>query len=307
MSVVTGSLARTGRLATAHGLCHAPPMTDPLRPDPTAALAAWADRVRLNREQVERRRKAMPPRDDYYAPIAAMFRADPHREGDSTLDALRALVRPGDTVLDIGAGGGRYALPLALHCREVIAVEPSEGMREVLAELMAEHGIDNVHVVDSRWPADDPPRADVALISHVGYDIEDFGPFLDAMEAAAGRLCIAVMLSKPPPSRANPFWEAVHGEPREALPALPEFLALQLARGRLCELSFAEYDAIGYGEEEGVLRFLRQQLWIAEGSPEEAKLRAILPDYVDVKDDQVAFRQDPGKLGIVRWDPAGSA
>ena len=284
-------------------MCHAAPVSDPLRPDPAAALAAWGDRVRRNREQVERRRKAMPPRDDYYAPIAAMFRADPHREGDATVEALRALVRPDETVLDIGAGGGRYALPLALHAREVIAVEPSEAMREVLAEGMAEHGIDNVCVVDSRWPAGEPPHADVALISHVGYDIEDFGPFLDAMEAAAGRLCIAVMLSKPPPSRANPFWEAVHGEPRDPLPALPEFLALQLARGRLCEVSFAEYDAIGYGDEEGVLRFLRQQLWVAEGTPEEAKLRAILPDHVEYEGDDVRFRQDPGKLGIVRWEP----
>ena len=284
-------------------MCHAAPVSDPLRPDPADALAAWGDRVRRNREQVERRRKAIPPRDDYYAPIAAMFRADPHREGDATVEALRALVRPDETVLDIGAGGGRYALPLALHAREVVAVEPSEAMREVLAEGMGEHGIDNVRVVDSRWPAGEPPHADVALISHVGYDIEDFGPFLDAMEAAASRLCIAVMLSKPPPSRANPFWEAVHGEPRDPLPALPEFLALQLARGRLCEVSFAEYDAIGYGDEEGVLRFLRQQLWIAEGTPEEAKLRAILPEHVDYEGENVRFRQDPGKLGIVRWAP----
>jgi len=282
-------------------------MSDPLRPDATEALAAWSDRVRLNREQVERRRTAMPPRDDYYAPIAAMFRADPHREGDATVEALRALVRPGDTVVDIGAGGGRYALPLALHCREVIAVEPSEGMREVLTESMAEHGIENVRVIDARWPSDVPVQADVALISHVGYDIEDVGPFLDAMEGAASRLCIAVLLSEPPPSRANPFWEAVHGEPRVPLPALPEFIALQLARGRLCEVTFAEYGAIGYGDEEGMMRFLRQQLWIPEGGPEEAKLRAILPDYVDVEDGQVAFRQDPGKLGIVRWEPpAGS-
>lgn len=285
-------------------MCHAAPMSSPLRPDPTEALAAWSERVRLNREQVERRRKAMPPRDDFYAPIAAMFRADPHREGDATVEALRALVRPEDTVVDIGAGGGRYALPLALHCREVIAVEPSEGMREVLTETMAEHGIENVRVVDARWPSDVPLQADVALISHVGYDIEDFGPFLDAMEGAASRLCIAVMLSEPPPSRSNPFWEAVHGEPRVPLPALPEFLTLQLARGRLCEVTFAEYAAIGYGDQEGMMGFLRQQLWIPEGGPEEAKLRAILPDHVDTREDgQVAFRQDPGKLGIVRWEP----
>ena len=284
-------------------MCNSAPVSDPLRPDPTDALSAWADRVRRNREQVERRRLVLPERDDYYAPIAAWFRADPRREGDATLDALRDLVMPGDTVLDIGAGGGRYALPLALHAREVIAVEPSEGMRSVLTEGMEEHGIDNVRVVDTRWPAAEPLRADVALISHVGYDIEDVGPFLDAMEDAAGRLCVAALLSRPPPSRADPFWEAVHSEPRDPLPALPEFLALQLARGRLCEVSFVEYGGIAYDTEDDILRFLRQQLWIAEGSPQDEQLRKMIPDHIHPEDGRVEFNWDPGALGIVSWKP----
>ncbi len=287
-------------------MCHAAPMSDPLRPDPTAALAAWADRVRRNREQVERRRLVLPERGDFYAPIASWFRADPRREGDATLDALRALVRPDDTVLDIGAGGGRYSLPLALHAREVIAVEPSEGMREVLTEGMAEHGIDNIRVVDATWPCEEALHAAVALISHVGYDIEDFGPFLDAMDKAAGRLCIAALLSRPPPSRADPFWEAVHGEPRDPLPALPEFLALQLARGRLCEVSFVEYGGIAYDTEDDILRFLRQQLWVAEGSPEDERIRYILPDYIHDEDGRVEFNWDPGVLGVVSWSPPGA-
>ena len=278
-------------------------MTDPLRPDPTDALAAWAGRVRRNREQVERRRLVLPERGDFYSPIAAWFRADPRREGDATLDALRTLVTPDDTILDIGAGGGRYALPLALHAREVIAVEPSEAMRSVLAEGMAGHGIDNIRVVESTWPCDEPLRADAALISHVGYDIEDFGPFLDAMEEAAGRLCVAVLLSRPPPSRADPFWEAVYGEPRDPLPALPEFLALQLARGRLCEVSFVEYGGIAYDTEDDMLRFLRQQLWIAEDSPQDERLREMLPEHVHAEGGRVEFNWDPGALGIVSWKP----
>lgn len=213
--------------------------TGPMR-DATEALADWAARVRRNREQAERCRRAGPEGGDFYAPVASWFRADPRREGDAVLDALRALVRADETVLDVGAGGGRYALPLALHARETIAVEPSEGMRAVLREGMAAHGVANVRVVAERWPCADPPAADVALIAHVGYDVEAIGPFLDAMEAAASRLCVAVLFSRPPPSRADPFWEAIHGEPREPLPALPEFLALQRARGRRCETRSVE-------------------------------------------------------------------
>src|SRR6266851_10178451 len=125
-------------------------MHDALRPTREAALAAWAARVRANREQVELVREAAPA--DFYAPVAGMFRSDPRRRDEPTLEALRARVRPTDTVLDIGAGGGRLALPLALETRQVIAIDPSEGMLRVLREGMAEHHIGNIEVIKGRWP-----------------------------------------------------------------------------------------------------------------------------------------------------------
>src|SRR5205823_7133549 len=121
------------------------------------------------------------------------FRDDPRRTNGPALEVLRGLVRPDETWLDIGAGGGRYALPLALLAREVIALDPSEGMLGVLEQGMAEHGLANVRIVRARWPTAEPPRADVAFIAHVGYDIAEIGPFLDGMEAAAERLCVAML------------------------------------------------------------------------------------------------------------------
>ena len=274
--------------------------------DAAEALADWAMRVRRNREQAERHRRAAPDGGDFYAPIASWFRADPRREGDAVLEALRGLVRPDETALDIGAGGGRYALPLALHAREVIAVEPSEGMRAVLREGMETHGIANVRVLAEAWPCAEPPAADVALIAHVGYDVEAIGPFLEAMEAAAARRCVAVLFSRPPPSRADPFWEAIHGEPREPLPALPQFLALQRARGRRCETAYVDAGAPGWDSAEDALRFLRQQLWVAPDGPEEARLRELLSRHARIDaDGRVVFRRDVGALGVVSWEPRG--
>src|SRR5262245_65745630 len=117
-------------------------MADVLRPDAETALEAWRQRVSANREQAERLREGSPPRD-FYAAVASDFRANPRRTDEPALEHLRALVQPGETWLDIGAGGGRYALPLALLAKSVIAVEPSEGMRGVLQTGMAEHGISN--------------------------------------------------------------------------------------------------------------------------------------------------------------------
>src|SRR5215510_15797863 len=121
-------------------------MSDVLRPEAAAALEAWRRRVSANREQAERLREGTPPRD-FYAAVASDFRADPRRTDEPALDLLRSLVVPGETWLDIGAGGGRYALPLALLAGEVVAVDPSEGMWRVLSEGVREHSIANIRIV----------------------------------------------------------------------------------------------------------------------------------------------------------------
>jgi SAM-dependent methyltransferase len=275
-------------------------VTDALRPTADDALRAWAQRVRANREQVDQFREASPA--DFYAPVAGMFRDNPRRQDEPSLDALRALVRPNETVLDIGAGGGRYALPLALGTREVIAMDPSEGMLRVLREGMAEHGIDNVRAVAGRWPGDaDGLVADVALISHIGYDVEDIGPFLQAMEAAARRLCVAVLLEQPPPTEADRLWPLIHGVDRAALPSLPEFLTLLLARGRLFEVRLVERARQTYGQPEQLLTWLRQQLWTRPGSPKDLELQRVVHERLEQRDGRYALPWDPVRIGIVTW------
>ena len=267
-------------------MCDAAPVTDPLRPDPTDALAAWADRVRRNREQVERRRLVLPERDDYYAPIAAWFRADPRREGDATLDALRQPRR-----------SRRHP---ARHRRRGRALRPpprpphprGHRHRALRGHALGPHrghgrawGRQRPRRRYKRWPADEPFSADVALISHVGYDIEDFGPFLDAMEEAAGRLCIAVLLSRPPPSRADPFWEAVStASPATRCRRCPSFSPCSSPAGASARCRSSSTAVSPTTRRTTCSAFLRQQLWIAEGSPQDEQLRAMLPDHIHDED-----------------------
>ncbi|MBV9170401.1 MAG: class I SAM-dependent methyltransferase, partial [Chloroflexi bacterium] len=222
--------------------------------------------------------------------------------GEPTLEALLSLVRPDDTVLDIGAGGGRYALPLSLACREVIAVDPSEGMLRVLQESIDEHAVSNVRVVHGRWPVPGL-SGDVALIAHLGYDVENIGPFLDAMEAAANRLCVAVLLEQPPPREADLLWPVVHGVSRAPLPALPEFLALLLARGRLFEVRLVDRTPQTYDTPDGALVWLRGQLWTAPGSAKDLLLQRLLSERVQQKDGRYALSWEPVHVGIVTWQP----
>lgn len=266
------------------------------------ALAAWRAAVRANRDQAERMREAREG-PDFYAPVAGVFKADPRRTGEDALDHLRALAQPGETWLDIGAGGGRYALPLALIVKEVIALDPSDAMLRVLAGAMTEYAISNVRPFPARWPLADPPTADVCLIAHVGYDIEDLRPFLDAMEGAAGRLCVAVLLSQTPAAPAYQFWPAIHGEARAPLPALPEFLALLLARGRLFDVRLSERPPVTYPAADVALNFLRQQLFLAVGSEKDRVLVRLLEGRFLGPGGEVRLSDQPGSVGVVSWRP----
>jgi CTP:molybdopterin cytidylyltransferase MocA/SAM-dependent methyltransferase len=283
------------------------------RADHVALLeAAWAARVRASAEQVDRFRE-VPDGADFYAPVTGLFRADPRRTDEPVLEALLRLVEPGETWIDIGAGAGRYALPIALALARsggrVIALDASPGMLDALLELQSQHGVADVEVVETRWP---PPAhelarfaADVALIAHVGYDIESIGPFIDAMESVAGRLCVAVLMERQPASIADPCWPPVHGESRVALPALPEFVELLRARGRHPSVEMVERAPRTFASRQELEGFLRRQLWIEPGGAADQRFRTALDGLVAVDDEGSARLRDQSALpiGIVTWDP----
>lgn len=277
--------------------------------DLVAAIEAdWADRVRRNREQVDRLRET-PDDADHYAPVAGMFRDDPRRQGDDILDRLLAAARPTDTWLDVGAGAGRFAFPLALAVGEVIAVDPSAAMVAALEDGKREHGIANVRIIEGRWPEaaralGTLPAADVSLIANVGHDTELIGPFVDALDRATRRECIAVMQERPPASAAAPFFEAVHGEAREPLPALADFVDLLIARGTPPEVELLDRPARDWGSRDQLMTFLRRQTWVAPGSAGDARLEAALDAALDRGG---AFRNAPTRVGIVRWTPLDAA
>ena len=283
-------------------------MTNPtpkLIPSEEEALDAWARQVRANRDQAEAYRQGTESAD-FYAPVAGGFSADPRRTDEPLLNVLLDMVGPAETWLDIGAGGGRYTLPIALRAKAAIAVDPSPGMLGVMRESMRQHGVDNVSIVEGRWPAVGPLDADVSFISHVGYDIEDIGPFLDAMERSARKLCVAVLLAKSPAAVAEPFWPVVHGVARSPLPALPEFVALQLARGRLCEVSLFERTPTAYPDRAAAERFLRQQLFIPAGGEADRRLQTALDAVPVGTDGALTLGSAAVPVGLVSWHPGNS-
>jgi len=277
-------------------------MLDALRPSESDCMDEWRRRVHAH-QQAASRIGHERGREDTWGSAVDAFTADPRRTDEPALDTLRSLVRPGETWLDIGAGAGRYTLPLALAGATVIAVEPSRSMARALEAGASEHEISNVRLIEADWPMADPPGVDVAFIAHVGYGSEEIVPFLEAMEASARRLCVAMMLAQAPSSAADSYWLPVHGVERASLPAMPEFLMLQLARRRVFEVRLVPRYQDARAVAEGDIRFLRRHLRVEAGTEEDGRL---LAEHARRQTQGEALRPRDEPIGIVTWKPGAS-
>lgn len=108
------------------------------------------------------------------------------------LEAVGPALDPCRTALDVGAGCGALAIPLARRLREVIALEPSPAMARGLRRWAAEAGLDNVTVMEAAWGEVPAPSADLVLCAHVGGLLRGDSPFLGEVETLARRLVVLV-------------------------------------------------------------------------------------------------------------------
>ena len=65
--------------------------------------------------------------------------------------ATEGIIRKGDSVLDIGSGPGTYTLPIAEKVGSIAALDPSNGMLELLMRESVARGLSNVKPIKSSW------------------------------------------------------------------------------------------------------------------------------------------------------------
>ena len=111
-------------------------------------------------------------------------------------------------VLDIGAGPGTLAIPLASRVKEVTAVEPGKGMLRVLAENMEKKGIHNIRSVGKLWE-DIEVASDLAapydiVIASLSLTMADLREALAKMDAVSSCYVYLFWFADPP------FWEKMY-------------------------------------------------------------------------------------------------
>ncbi|HEX5141986.1 MAG TPA: class I SAM-dependent methyltransferase [Dehalococcoidia bacterium] len=188
--------------------------------DPVRAYAVMVD---ANEEQ--RKRLGLGENGaERWSRSAQRFTADPHRAPDPNLSAILEYVRPEHVVIDVGGGAGRYGLPLALRCRELINVEPSNGMGEAFEAAAKEAGIANARWVGADWEDATGIEGDVSLVVNVTYFVRDIVPFIEKLVSASRERVIIAMTVTPPPNQSAGVFEALNDEPLAPVPGYRELL-----------------------------------------------------------------------------------
>ena len=265
----------------------------------------WAETVRLEHEQSNRVRTD-DPQVDYWRGLAHRF-APASRDdayGDDTVKALLTMIRQTDTVLDVGAGAGRLAVPIAEHCAHVTAVEPSPAMAERMAGQAEAWGVSNLSIVEARWEDADVEPADVVVCSHVLYTVQDIEGFIQKLDRHARREVAVVLFEETAMSNYFEFWPAVHGEERVKLPSLPELKSLLTEMGIVFTATpLQEWESRPFKDRQTGVEETMARLFVGPDSEKAPVVEHAVESAVVAVDGGFRFRwARPHRPWLVRWD-----
>lgn len=195
---------------------------------------------------------------------------------------LREQITPEQSLLDVGAGTGRFSLALAPLARQVTALEPNVSMLNYLRKEIAAAGVSNLNVLQSSWedaPAD--LRADVVICSHVLYPILEIVPFLKKLDAASERACFLYMRATSLDTLTAPLWRHFHGDERQQPPGYIHALDVLYELGIYAQVEVvARPFAFKYPSLQDAENELLDQLILEESVETRRELRGLLENWL---------------------------
>jgi SAM-dependent methyltransferase len=144
---------------------------------------------------------------------------------DPLLDFVLRSVDGGDTVLDIGAGAGRWTIPLAGRAKAVTAIEPAEDMSALLQENAKSSRV-NVRIIQSSWEEALVEPCDIVVCAHAIYSSPDLASFVHKMEQHARKTCYLAIRLPPVDGVIGELSRAIHGCTFDSANAVIAFNAL---------------------------------------------------------------------------------
>lgn len=248
---------------------------------------------------------AAVPDSPYEWPAGLWRRGAEESEGDTpTTRVVARLLPPGGSLLDVGAGTGRASRPFARRGHPVTAVERDPQMAAVLREEAAAAGLE-VRLLEGSWPqvALETGCHDVALASHVVYDVADLAPFLRALHEVARVGVVLEAGERHPWDGLRKYYRALHGLERPDGPTADLLVeVIQEVLGVIPQVErWTGRRRLRFADLQEVVDLYRRRLLVpVERVAEVADLLA--PDIVE-EDGWLSLRDDRGVVTV--WWAAG--
>ena len=273
-----------------------------------SAVEAWRTRVEKHHAQSEGAMEAALREGDFWRNLAPMFRADPYRTDDEILNVLMEMVDEDSSVLDVGGGAGRFAIPIALRRgASATVVDPSPSMLEQLEGASSEVEGANVTGVNAEWEAARVEAADLVLCSHVVYGVADIRPFVQKLHDHARGRVVMVSFVDSPQAGVAPLWEPVYGEERINLPALPELMNVLWEMGIYASVRMmAPTGPQSFESVEAAVEEVSGRLFIGSDTARLQRLEESIEGYLEAEDSGYRIRGARAvRQGVVWWDVEG--
>ncbi len=273
------------------------------------SINSYRDRVLRHLAQADAAQSGpdgQPVDEDSWVGLTGRFRADPFRKDDPLVERIAADLGPDLTLLDVGGGAGRLALPLALRCRGVTVVDSSKAMLEALSNAAEEAGIDNVTPVFGEWDDVDVAPADVVLCAHVVYTEPDVAGFIKRLDDHAEAFVMMPTFEQGPQSHLAPLWVAVYGEVRIGLPGLAELVAVLAEMGLAPSVEPAESLPVrGFKSRDAAVEHVRPRMFVRPGTERDRALRSAVDELLERDGDRFRFtHSETQRVSLVSWRPS---
>lgn len=269
-------------------------------------LDVWRRMYNAEREQAER---ALPSdsatRADFWTGQSKQFATASQRvpQPDSFMRFVLPRLRSSDTVLDIGAGTGRYVPTLAGAAARVLALEPSAAMRAHLEQRIADEHLANVAVIAEGWPEADVPPCDVTISAHVVYGVSEIGPFLERMNRVTRRAAFLLLNAQPPAFFVSSFWQRIYGEPRLPLPGLLECVNVLYQLGIPANLSLiAPPSRFTYADEDEAITDIRRRLRLQDHTHDDTIRDELGHVFQRDASGRLVLRNRAASVGVLWWE-----
>lgn len=145
---------------------------------------------------------------------------------DPLLDFVLKGIDGHTTVLDIGAGSGRWTIPLARVAGNVTTIEPSTAMRDMLSENIEAARLNNIQIIQAPWEESIVAPHDIVVCAHAMYSNPDLSSFVSKQEKHAKRTCYLAMRLPPADGIIGELSLAIYGRSHDSPNAIIAYNAL---------------------------------------------------------------------------------